>query len=119
MKIPCLDLLKSLSTYLATACFDLRGWEHASLKIGRDPSDPIPVLGLLWNKDEDNIFCDTAVLKCSSFDLTRRNVLSIVHKIFDSLCVLSPATLIPKLLIQRSWNLKIGWDTALPDDYQR
>ncbi|GFS49769.1 integrase catalytic domain-containing protein [Nephila pilipes] len=31
----------------------------------------------------------------------------------------SPATLIPKLLIQRSWNLKIEWDVVLPDDYQR
>ncbi|GFS37278.1 hypothetical protein NPIL_183631 [Nephila pilipes] len=44
---------------LATACLDLRVWEHTSLKIGRDPSEPIPVLGLLWNKEEDNIFCDT------------------------------------------------------------
>ncbi|GFT38628.1 uncharacterized protein NPIL_43771 [Nephila pilipes] len=102
---------------LATACFDLRGWEHTSLKIGRDPSDPIPILGLLWNKD--NIFCDTTVLKCSSFDLTRRNVLSVVHKIFNPLGVLSPATLIPKLLIQKSWNLKIDWDTVLPDNYIR
>ncbi|GFT10242.1 integrase catalytic domain-containing protein [Nephila pilipes] len=33
--------------------------------------------------------------------------------------ILSLATLIPKLLTQRSWNLKIGWDTVLPDDYQR
>ncbi|GFT01632.1 DUF5641 domain-containing protein [Nephila pilipes] len=73
----------------------------------------------MWNKEEDNIFCDTAVLKCSFFDLTRRNVLSIVHKILDPLGVLSPATLVLKLLIQRSWNLKIGWDTILPDDYQR
>ncbi|GFT78845.1 DUF5641 domain-containing protein [Nephila pilipes] len=104
---------------IATACFDLRGWEHTSLKIGRDPSDPILVLGLLWEKDEDNIFCDTTVSKCSSLDLARRNVLSIVHKIFDPLGVLSPATLIPKLLIQRSWNLKTGGDTILPDDYQR
>ncbi|GFS75345.1 hypothetical protein NPIL_126051 [Nephila pilipes] len=62
---------------LDTAYFDLIGWEHTSLKIGRDPSDPIPVLGLLWNKDEDNIFCDTTVLKCSSLDLRRRNVLSL------------------------------------------
>ncbi|GFT65865.1 DUF5641 domain-containing protein, partial [Nephila pilipes] len=102
---------------LATACFDLRGWEHTSLKISRDPSDPIHVVGLLWNKDEDNIYCDTNVLKCSSFDLTRRNVLSIVHEIFDPLGVLCPATFIPKLLILRSWNLKIGGDTVLPDDY--
>ncbi|GFS86953.1 DUF5641 domain-containing protein, partial [Nephila pilipes] len=54
---------------LATACFHLRGWDHTSLKISRDPSDPIHVLGLLWNKDEDNIYCDTNVLKCSSFDI--------------------------------------------------
>ncbi|GFU20850.1 DUF5641 domain-containing protein [Nephila pilipes] len=101
------------------ACYDLRGWEHTSLKIGRDPSDTLPVFGLLWNKDEDIIFCDTTVLKCSSFDLTRRNVLNIIHKIFDPLGVLSPATLIPKLLIQRSWNLKMGWDTVLSVDNQR
>ncbi|GFU39818.1 DUF5641 domain-containing protein [Nephila pilipes] len=88
-------------------------------KIRRYPSDPIPVLRLLWNKDEDNIFCDTAELKCSSLNLSRRNVLSIIHKIFDSFGILSPTTLIPKLLIQRSWTLKIGWDTVLRDDHQR
>ncbi|GFU42631.1 DUF5641 domain-containing protein [Nephila pilipes] len=103
---------------LATVCFDLRGWEHMSLNIGRDSSAPIPVLGLLWNKDRDNIFCDTTVLKCLSFNLTRRNVLSITHKIFDPLGILGIATLFPKLRIQRSCNLKIGWDTVLPDDYQ-
>ncbi|GFT40537.1 DUF5641 domain-containing protein [Nephila pilipes] len=104
---------------LATVCFDLRGWEHTSLNIGRDSSETIPVFGLLWNKDEDNLSCDTAVLKCSSLNLTRRNVLSITHKMFDLFGILSPIRLIPKLLIQRSWNLKIGWDTVLPDDYQR
>ncbi|GFS97216.1 hypothetical protein NPIL_358591 [Nephila pilipes] len=55
---------------LATACFYLKGLEFTSLKIGRDPSVPILVLGLLCsNKDEDYIFCDTAVLKCSSLNL--------------------------------------------------
>ncbi|GFT87873.1 DUF5641 domain-containing protein [Nephila pilipes] len=77
---------------LATACFDLKGWEYTSLKMVHDPSDSLPVLGLWWNKYEDNIFCDTIVLKCPSFNLTRRNVLSIVQKIFDPLGVLSPAT---------------------------
>ncbi|GFU14375.1 integrase catalytic domain-containing protein [Nephila pilipes] len=38
---------------------------------------------------------------------------------FRSPWCLSPATLILKLLIQRSWNLKIGWDTVLPNDYLR
>ncbi|GFT82126.1 DUF5641 domain-containing protein [Nephila pilipes] len=65
---------------MATTFFDLRGWEHTSLKIGRDPSEPIPVLGLLWNKDENNIFCDTTVFKCQDnferFDW-------ILHRVID------------------------------------
>ncbi|GFU42483.1 hypothetical protein NPIL_44691 [Nephila pilipes] len=104
---------------MVTVCFELREWEHTSLKIGRDPSDPIPVLGLLRNKDQDNIFCDTAVLKCSSLDLTRRNILSTAHKIFDPFGILRPATLILKLVIEISRNLKIGLATVLPDDHQR
>ncbi|GFU58820.1 DUF5641 domain-containing protein [Nephila pilipes] len=101
---------------LATACFDLRRWEHTSLKIGRDPSNPITDLGPLCNKDEDSIYFDIAVLKSSSVDFSRRNIL---RNISDPLDILSSATLIPKLLIEGSWNLKIGWDTILLNGYQR
>ncbi|GFS35838.1 hypothetical protein NPIL_49051 [Nephila pilipes] len=81
---------------LASASFDLRKWERASLNIGRDPSDPIPILGLLCHEDEDNILCDTAVLKCSSLHLTRRKIiLSIIQKNSNTLGILSPASLIP------------------------
>ncbi|GFS88437.1 uncharacterized protein NPIL_83841, partial [Nephila pilipes] len=107
--IDIINELKPKGINLCDVDYGVFGKENISLLIGADHYFYI-------NKDEDNIFCDTTVLKCSSFDLTRRNVLSIVHKMFDPLGVLSPTTLIPMLFIQRNWILKFGWDTVLPDD---
>ncbi|UYV60553.1 hypothetical protein LAZ67_1001481 [Cordylochernes scorpioides] len=38
-----------------------------------------------------------------------------VQRIFDPLGFCAPVFLPPKLLLQRSWGLKLGWDTPLPE----
>ncbi|XP_054717258.1 uncharacterized protein LOC129226652 [Uloborus diversus] len=105
-------------TYLMNAgCFDLRGWEYTTQNF-EEKSEPISVLGLLWNKHEDVLFCQIKNLDLDSLEITRRNILSIVHKIFDVIGILCPTTLIPKLILQKSWGLKLGWDTPLPDEFK-
>ncbi|GFY45635.1 integrase catalytic domain-containing protein [Trichonephila inaurata madagascariensis] len=37
-----------------------------------------------------------------------------VHTIFDPLHILSPTTLLPKILLQEAWKLKLKWDDPLP-----
>ncbi|GBN97522.1 hypothetical protein AVEN_11711-1 [Araneus ventricosus] len=42
--------------------------------------------------------------------LFKREILATTHKIFDSLGIACPVTLIPKLLLRRLWKLKLSWD---------
>ncbi|GFY10745.1 integrase catalytic domain-containing protein [Trichonephila clavipes] len=39
-----------------------------------------------------------------------------VHKIFDPLGILSPTTLLPKILLKEAWKLKLKWDDPLPEN---
>jgi len=38
---------------LVRACFNLCGWEHTTLQNGTELGEPAPMLGLLWDKNED------------------------------------------------------------------
>ncbi|UYV67908.1 hypothetical protein LAZ67_5002467, partial [Cordylochernes scorpioides] len=61
---------------------------------------------------------DTLTIGLEDFELivptTKRNVLSIVSKIFDPLGVACPVTLISKLILQETWTQKLTWDEVLP-----
>ncbi|GBM70109.1 hypothetical protein AVEN_151573-1 [Araneus ventricosus] len=48
--------------------------------------------------------------------LTKRVLLSIKQRIFDPIGFTAPVTLIPKLLLQKTWSLKLGGDEPLPND---
>lgn len=104
---------------LEGACFDLRGWEHTALQEVSILEEPTHVLGILWDKVEDTLFCDLGTLQEVKSAVTRRNVLSTAQKIFDPLGVLCPVTLTPKLIVQHTWKLKIGWDREIPERDQR
>ncbi|GFS51880.1 integrase catalytic domain-containing protein [Trichonephila clavipes] len=57
----------------------------------------------------DTLTCETKI--------TKRLILAIVQKIFDPIGLLTPATLLPKLLIHNLWKMKIAWDSELsPND---
>lgn len=45
----------------------------------------------------------------------KRTVLSTVASIFDPLELVSPCTIIAKIIIQELWSAKQSWDQALPD----
>ncbi|XP_035231346.1 uncharacterized protein LOC118203190 [Stegodyphus dumicola] len=101
---------------LDSASFDLRGWEHTSLLKSEDSIEPTPVLGILWDKEDDSLFCEVKTDTYRPVNLTRRNILSAVHRIFDPMVFVCPITLTPKLLIQKTWLLKTGWNTNIPED---
>ncbi|GFT55999.1 integrase catalytic domain-containing protein [Trichonephila clavipes] len=57
----------------------------------------------------DTLTCETKSQK--------RLILAIVQRIFVPIGLLTPATLLPKLLIQHLWKMKIAWDSELsPND---
>ncbi|GFU59792.1 integrase catalytic domain-containing protein [Trichonephila clavipes] len=46
----------------------------------------------------------------------KSSVLSTVQKVFDPIGMLAPSTLLPKLLLQEIWKMKIAWDQELPQN---
>ncbi|GFY48918.1 integrase catalytic domain-containing protein [Trichonephila inaurata madagascariensis] len=42
-----------------------------------------------------------------------------VNKIFDLLGIFSLTTLLPKILLQEAWKIKLKWDDPLPENIQK
>lgn len=108
-----LKLFQSKSTKLmADACMDLRQWE-SSIQIDDNSKNITNVLGLKWNKLDDSLSLDLNVETPQR--ITMRTILSSVQKIYDPLGFFSPVTLLPKIIIQRSFFEKKGWDDNLDE----
>ncbi|GFW90109.1 DUF1758 domain-containing protein [Trichonephila clavipes] len=104
---------------MLNGCFNLRGFERnvAGKNVDRSSGDT-SVLGVIWNLETNTLkrCTDMDTLTCET-KITKRLILAIVQKIFDPIGLLTPATLLPKLLIQHLWKMKIAWVSELsPND---
>ncbi|XP_036341076.1 uncharacterized protein LOC118750467 [Rhagoletis pomonella] len=70
-------------------------------------------LGLRWDQRED-VFMFAFVLKRTSHAVTKPSILSIASSLFDPLGLVSPITILAKILIQELWLLKLQWDESVP-----
>ncbi|XP_055928756.1 uncharacterized protein LOC129959885 [Argiope bruennichi] len=98
--------------------FNLRGWQsNASLEIIDQPDkyQTVSLLGLNWDLKQDTLSCIINCPKDENLVLTKRGLLSLAQSIFDPLGISSPVTIIPKFMLQKSWNLGLKWDDALPE----
>ncbi|GFW30873.1 integrase catalytic domain-containing protein [Trichonephila clavipes] len=103
---------------MARGCFNLQGWEgNVPGRYIFRSSGVTSLLGLLWDLDQDTLKCNLNY--SGEGEISKRNVLAMVHKIFDPLGILSPTTLLPKVLLQEAWKLKLKWDDPLPENIQK
>lgn len=73
------------------------------------------VLGTIWNTKDD--FLGVSVPETLKLPkLTKRTVLSLVAQCFDPLGLLSPVTIMGKLIIQKLWMMELDWDTLITDN---
>lgn len=113
--------IRESSMILAEAKFDLRGWEHSG---GDQPSNDVSkltaVLGLTWDTCNDSLSINEACLGKVNAHLeqpvTKRVILSLAQKIFDPVGFTCPATLVPKLLLQKVWEKKLTWDAEVDEE---
>ncbi|GFX61893.1 integrase catalytic domain-containing protein [Trichonephila clavipes] len=97
---------------MADGCFNLRCWFFSGCS-----EDPIlSVLGLKWNMKEDTLSCELIERKNKDEQITKRKILSLAHQLFNPIGFTCPITLIPKLLLQECWQLRISWDAKLLED---
>ncbi|GFS62836.1 uncharacterized protein TNCV_3202411 [Trichonephila clavipes] len=117
------SFIKISKELMASAKFDLRGWKHnrpasneqnSILNLSSDEfREIVSVLGLKWNLYSDTLSCE--IKEQNQYTISKRNVLSMLSQIFDSIGFTCPVTLVPKLILQDCWREKINWDTELPD----
>ncbi|GFT01787.1 uncharacterized protein NPIL_321431 [Nephila pilipes] len=98
------------------ASFELRSWAHTGIKHLESQN----VLGLKWDTETDELYCVHPEADMGISDtISKRKLLSIVNSIYDHIGFTSPATLLPKLLLQEAWRNKLNWDEELPPDMQK
>ncbi|XP_075150731.1 uncharacterized protein LOC142224833 [Haematobia irritans] len=72
-------------------------------------------LGVRWNAQLDSFYfvVEPVAKKCG---YTKREVLSVIAKLFDPVGWLGPAIIVAKIVMQKVWLDRVGWDEILPSD---
>lgn len=114
----------NINHILSSAGFHLRKWKsnahHLKLNsislnnetIKIDKSDT-KTLGICYNPSSDTLYFTFENIY-NPPKATKRTILSSVAQIFDPLGLLSPITVIPKIVLQSLWKLNLEWDETIP-----
>ncbi|KAJ8910530.1 hypothetical protein NQ315_013493 [Exocentrus adspersus] len=112
--------VREVKLIMQEAQFDLRRWESSAHS--RDHNQ-VSVLGLIWQKGEDSLKISGDLWKeCSDLTeltITKRFILSMANRVFDVIEYTCPATLIPKLLLQRIWEKQLPWNKPVDMDIEK
>ena len=74
----------------------------------------IKVFGLVWNQVGDYLQIPSFKVNLDEFDITKRQVLSGISKLYDPLGLISPVTFLGKVFLQKLWSPnKLNWDEHL------
>ena len=74
------------------------------------------VLGIMWNRSDDTITISGFDGMTCAADVTKRDVLHSVARIFDPLGLCSPITVKGKIFLQKLWSVNVEWDECLSED---
>ncbi|XP_062708370.1 uncharacterized protein LOC134288239 isoform X1 [Aedes albopictus] len=75
-------------------------------------SEVIKTLGLMWNPTLDALQFISIPTVCEN-SATKRQVLSLISRMFDPLGLVAPVIVIGKLLMKSIWKEELEWDEAL------
>ncbi|XP_071035186.1 uncharacterized protein [Parasteatoda tepidariorum] len=122
------NLVSNLKSLLQRGGFNLRKWSSNCSEVLSDLSkDSLSqqhnvtieenqcqkVLGLYWNTQQDTFQVNISFPEIVT---SKRELLSVIARIFDPLGFLSPATIILKILMQSLWKNKLTWDEPLTEE---
>ncbi|CAH0713895.1 unnamed protein product, partial [Brenthis ino] len=117
----------SVAQELDKGCFKLRKYksnlcsifDNCNLNLQENfmLSEASSTLGLGWNPNNDMLNFPVNIPPLRN-TITKRSIMSDAFKIFDSLGLLSPYIMQPKLMLQKLWKLKSDWDQPVPIDIE-
>ena len=115
------EFFVSARNILQEAGMNLRKWGTNNIemrKICKDSGIISKVLGIIWNKQTDELSIQIPQNK-ETVHATKRNILQLTASVFDPMGFLSPFTIIPRIILQDIWKLKLGWDQNVPDELEQ
>ncbi|XP_075163067.1 uncharacterized protein LOC142235692 [Haematobia irritans] len=77
-----------------------------------DDSRAVKTLGIRWNAKCDYFYYVVGPIIDSPI-VTKRQILSVIARLFDPLGWLGPIVIIAKMLMQQLWESNVGWDEAV------
>ena len=133
--LPGTDTIAEASDYYTSSrnCFqkegmNLRQWTSNSTTLNRQAhgdggyAEPmVKVLKLNWNTKTDTLSLSltTLIKETNSIDkVSKRSVLSIPSKLYDSLGFVEPVTVKAKIMMEELWKHNLTWDKELPDSFK-
>ena len=99
--------------FLKQIPFEDRGKKVKALELDKDALGPERALGLKWSIEKDSFVFQ---FKDQQKPVTRRGILSTVSSVFDPLGIVSPVTLLGRVLLQWLCSLSCRWDDPLPKE---
>ncbi|KAF2887086.1 hypothetical protein ILUMI_19087 [Ignelater luminosus] len=122
---------KKTQDLLLPAKFNLRDWEFAGVAIC-ESEKIVSTLGMEWNMKDDMLGVPRSLIKLGddsriglftnngcglgSAKLTKSTMLSETNTVLDPLGLFSPLAVVPKIILQKCWQLNTKWDESVPDD---
>ncbi|CAH2084595.1 unnamed protein product [Euphydryas editha] len=123
-----IKIYEEMNELMRSGGFELQKWnsnnERFLERIGKNESserqtiklnDLIKVLGLSWNRKNDNFEYVINLPEPKDF-VTKRQVLSEVARLYDPLGWIAPVVVNAKILIQKLWKSGFEWDDCLTDE---
>jgi hypothetical protein len=111
-------IFKEINTVLNKGGFELHKIHSNQLSISdramEDKQPTIKTLGVIWDCDSDTIKYSIHLKPNQSKTITKREILSVIARIFDPLGLVGPATISGKIIMQKLWATKLNWDESLP-----
>ena len=91
--------------------------EAGNLHLTTNPTECPKALGIYWNTVKDTLHVATPELKEEGAP-TKCQVASAMARTFDILGWFTPATVTLKILLQKLWERKLGWDEIIPTELE-
>ncbi|XP_046145385.1 uncharacterized protein LOC123988677 [Osmia bicornis bicornis] len=74
--------------------------------------DSLKVLGIFWNPESDTL--RFRVHEQQKAGRSKRAILSAIARLYDPLGLVAPVVITAKIIMQKLWSLKCGWDEEVP-----
>lgn len=125
-----ISIYNEMTELMKSGGFQLQKWNSncntVQRKIGKhdmqgNPTEPIKindcikVLGVSWNRDSDNFQYMLNLIEPKE-PITKRQVLSVIARLYDPLGWIAPVVVVAKILIQKLWQSRLEWDDCLTEE---